>query len=491
LDQKLQNKIGKVSFYLLHYSVLLQYKVNMGRRQTTKSKKMSSKARSARAKFTLQKALEEDEECPQERMIISSQGVQNLIELVQNHSNSCKNSISGKRINFGQRGSYIRRAWSAVMAYDKGAFWHKSVFPSENYSKIWEATSSHFLKRRRAKGNQKTKKKAVKSKAVPDLNSYGPESDEGQFSTEELEAAVLRLEKSLLLPPDDIVKLERVTVGQFKNELWKVERRSRLTASNCGRVFTFAAWRENTAILKSLLYPADLSKISHIKNGIDLEPVAKELYESISGKEVKECGLFVYSTKGFLAASPDGLIGEDGILEIKCTTVPPDKIPLRPDNFLIHKNKKDLSSDIMLRRTHKYFFQVIMQMYVSGKMFCDFLVYHKPEESEECTWFLETICRTSYTDELWNQIEEKLAHFYHNEMAPEIVNPRFHSTGKFYIPEYRKKAGEDHLKKRELALNKKKSSAIVEVSVEEEEEEDAFAVMCDSQVMEVEFSEKM
>jgi hypothetical protein len=88
----LQNKIGKVSFYLLHYSVLLQYKVNMGRRQTTKSKKMSSKARSARAKFTLQKALEEDEECPQERMIISSQGVQNLIELVQNHSNSCKNS---------------------------------------------------------------------------------------------------------------------------------------------------------------------------------------------------------------------------------------------------------------------------------------------------------------------------------------------------------------------------------------------------------------
>jgi hypothetical protein len=360
---------------------------------------------------------------------------------------------SGKRINFGKRGSYNRRSFSAVMAFDNGSFWHPLVFPSKTPCKIWNSSAAYYLKGR---GKEKPKvKKVTKKNLEKDLNAYGICSDEGKFSHEELEEAVIRLEISLFLNPDSIKILERSTVGQAKNELWCIERRSRITASNCGRVFTFADWRDNTSILKPLLYPVDLSKIAHIKNGINREPEARELYQSITGKIVEECGLFVHSVRGYLGASPDGLIGEDGILEIKCTTISPDKIPSRPDNFLIFKNKKDPTSDIMLRRNHKYFFQVIMQMYVSGRSYCDFLVYHKPENSEDPCWFLETICRNSFTDALWGRTEEKLSKFFHHEVAPEIVNSRFHSSGKFHVPDYRKKASEEHTKKRELEKKKK------------------------------------
>ncbi|GFV27600.1 hypothetical protein TNCV_2522851 [Trichonephila clavipes] len=34
--------------------------------------------------------------------------------------------------------------------------------------------------------------------------------------------------------------------------------------------------------------------------------------------EVKICGLFVDKDKPFLCASPDGLVGDDGLIENKC-----------------------------------------------------------------------------------------------------------------------------------------------------------------------------
>ena len=37
-----------------------------------------------------------------------------------------------------------------------------------------------------------------------------------------------------------------------------------------------------------------------------------------SGRCVKQCGLFVDTDTGYLAASPDGVIDQDTLVEIKC-----------------------------------------------------------------------------------------------------------------------------------------------------------------------------
>lgn len=53
-------------------------------------------------------------------------------------------------------------------------------------------------------------------------------------------------------------------------------------------------------------------------HGTQMEPVALAFYESKSGNTVEETGLVKHDKHSWLGASPDGLIGIDGGLEIKC-----------------------------------------------------------------------------------------------------------------------------------------------------------------------------
>jgi predicted phage-related endonuclease len=52
--------------------------------------------------------------------------------------------------------------------------------------------------------------------------------------------------------------------------------------------------------------------------GIDTEPKARELYELIFGVDVSLSGFVMHPTIKGAGASPDGLIGDDGLVEIKC-----------------------------------------------------------------------------------------------------------------------------------------------------------------------------
>jgi len=55
----------------------------------------------------------------------------------------------------------------------------------------------------------------------------------------------------------------------------------------------------------------------HMVRGTELEPEAREAYEFISGNDVLEVG-FVVDPSFEYGCSPDGLIGTDGGIEIKC-----------------------------------------------------------------------------------------------------------------------------------------------------------------------------
>lgn len=54
-----------------------------------------------------------------------------------------------------------------------------------------------------------------------------------------------------------------------------------------------------------------------IQQGIDLEPEARKLYEFDTGVDVKQVG-FCLSDCGRYGCSPDGLVGDDGGIELKC-----------------------------------------------------------------------------------------------------------------------------------------------------------------------------
>ena len=118
---------------------------------------------------------------------------------------------------------------------------------------------------------------------------------------------------------------------------WHAARAGRLTAS----VFATAAGLSSYASARHL-WQFRTGRVGdgerwegneHTARGTALEPVACQQYTRLTGNAVQPCGLFLHPTHSWLAASPDGLIGGDGLLEIKCPahrphdTLPPLYMP--------------------------------------------------------------------------------------------------------------------------------------------------------------------
>ncbi len=55
-----------------------------------------------------------------------------------------------------------------------------------------------------------------------------------------------------------------------------------------------------------------------MERGIELEPLARTAYEMERECEVTNGGLYIHDSITRLCASPDGRIGDDGLIEIKC-----------------------------------------------------------------------------------------------------------------------------------------------------------------------------
>ena len=61
--------------------------------------------------------------------------------------------------------------------------------------------------------------------------------------------------------------------------------------------------------------------------GLDMEGKAILDFEVSEGKIVRPGGLWIHPDFDWLAASPDGLINDDGVLEVKCPHALPESIP--------------------------------------------------------------------------------------------------------------------------------------------------------------------
>jgi putative phage-type endonuclease len=57
------------------------------------------------------------------------------------------------------------------------------------------------------------------------------------------------------------------------------------------------------------------------ERGQETEPAARVAYESLKRTMVDECGLVIHPRIERSGASPDGLVGDDGLLEIKCPRI--------------------------------------------------------------------------------------------------------------------------------------------------------------------------
>ena len=95
-----------------------------------------------------------------------------------------------------------------------------------------------------------------------------------------------------------------------------------------------------------------------LQRGIDLEPCAVSMYELLNGVDVQLIGLCLHDDIE-AGASPDGLIGDDGGLEIKCPS---------PRTHQIYLDEEKLPD--------KYKAQVMGCLWITGRKWWDFMSYH-------------------------------------------------------------------------------------------------------------------
>ncbi|CAG2195530.1 unnamed protein product [Mytilus edulis] len=179
------------------------------------------------------------------------------------------------------------------------------------------------------------------------------------------------------------LELERETIYQGQTKLWHKVRQHRLTSSIfkdvCGRKADFEKLAERFLNKKNIQTAA-------MKFGIEHESAAAKLYSDITGNNVYLCGFVMNPSVPHLGSSPDRKVYDPntvpmyGLLEIKC----PDKDSFQDCPYL----KKNNDNTYKLKHVHKYYYQIIGQLALTGMQWCDFLVKCRERTitKSEFTW---------------------------------------------------------------------------------------------------------
>jgi putative phage-type endonuclease len=148
---------------------------------------------------------------------------------------------------------------------------------------------------------------------------------------------------------------------------WYAARLGKVTASRVADVIakTKTGWGASRANYMAELVaerltetPAEQYSNAAMQWGTENEPQARAAYEFLHDAAVADAGFILHPTISMSGASPDGFVGQDGLVEIKCP------------NTATH-------IETLLGRAvpGKYIAQMQWQMACSGRAWCDFVSY--------------------------------------------------------------------------------------------------------------------
>jgi putative phage-type endonuclease len=189
---------------------------------------------------------------------------------------------------------------------------------------------------------------------------------------------------------------------------WHMERLGRVTASRVADIVAktksgYSTSRDNYAaqlIVERLTgVPTESYTNAAMQWGTDVEPEARAAYEFYRACEVDQVGFVPHPDIGDTGASPDGLVGTDGLIEIKA--------PLSATHI-----------DTLLRRVvpGKYITQMQWQLACTGRQWCDFVSYD-PRMPESMRFFCTRIDRD---DAMIADLEREVIAFL-NEVRETVI----------------------------------------------------------------------
>ncbi|MEK1893182.1 MAG: lambda exonuclease family protein [Rhizobium sp.] len=200
-------------------------------------------------------------------------------------------------------------------------------------------------------------------------------------------------------------------------EEWHAMRRGKVTASRVADIIAkttkgYAASRAKYAgelIVERLTdtTPERFTNAAMIW-GTETEPQARSAYEYNRAAKVDQIGFVLHPSIADSGASPDGLVGNDGLLEIKC-----------PET---HTHIETLKGKCV---PSKYVTQIQWQLACTGRAWCDFVSYD-PRMPEAMQFFC---VRVSRVPEIIEELEQEVITFL-NEIRADITTLR-----KIYDPD--------------------------------------------------------
>lgn len=154
-------------------------------------------------------------------------------------------------------------------------------------------------------------------------------------------------------------------------EVWFNCRRGKMTASHAQAIGNNSKGLDTYILeIMSEYYSAkDRESYSneHLDRGNELEPIARSIYSLETGNEVTQVGFCELNE--YVGASPDGMVNEDGLLEIKSID---DKGYFK---YLLNGVEAIDSG---------YIWQMQMQLLVTGRKWVDFVAYNPNYKKSMC-----------------------------------------------------------------------------------------------------------
>lgn len=184
-----------------------------------------------------------------------------------------------------------------------------------------------------------------------------------------------------------------------RSEEWFAARLGKVTASRVSDVIakTKSGWGSGRRNYMSQLLCERLTGLQQdsftnaaMQWGTEIEPRARAAYKFVTDNDVLEVGFVDHPTIGMSGASPDGLVGDMGLIEIKCP------------NTATHL-------DTLLNGTipDKYIVQMQWQMACTGADWCDFVSFD-PRIGQDHEYWCKRIDRD---DTRIGELEEMVAAF--------------------------------------------------------------------------------
>ncbi len=149
---------------------------------------------------------------------------------------------------------------------------------------------------------------------------------------------------------------------------WLAARCGSLGASSVADALakTKTGWGASRANLRSRIVteritgqPVEMFVNSAMQRGTELEPQARAMYSFVTQRDVTEVGIVLHPTIKHTHCSPDGLIDDDGMVEIKCCGA------TRHFELLTDSPPED-----------RYIKQCLWQMACTGRKWVDLAYFH-------------------------------------------------------------------------------------------------------------------